>query len=106
MINIKVGELMRQIRKKHNVSMIELASSIKISQPRLSRIENGEQDIPISVINDFCNSFDIPLQSFIGGLNKEESNDTVIDDQLGKIITTLNDEQKNAMYTFLSSLRK
>ncbi|WP_071395077.1 helix-turn-helix domain-containing protein [Bacillus tuaregi] len=107
MINKKAGKLMREIRKKHNISMIDLANAIQVSQPRLSRIENG-QEIQLTVIADFCKYFDIPLSSFFKSIEFEdkESKSLVIDDQLSEMISSLNEEQKVAMYTFVTSLRK
>ncbi|MED4182086.1 helix-turn-helix domain-containing protein [Priestia megaterium] len=65
MISKNVEELICQISKKYNILMIDLANNIKISQLRLSRIENGKQDIPISIIDNFCVYFKIPLESIL-----------------------------------------
>lgn len=103
-INKKIGEQIREVRKKYNISMVQLAEDLEISQPRLSRIENGEQEIPISLIQKFCQRFNIPMGSFFKMIDNEDISH--VDDQVEHILSTLNDEQKKALYVFLSSFQK
>ncbi|ALF10806.1 helix-turn-helix domain-containing protein [Parageobacillus thermoglucosidasius] len=106
-INKKVGERIREVRKKYNLSMMQLADELGISQPRLSRIENGDQEIPISLIQQFCERFDIPLSSFFRSLEKDEkAGDSLINEQLEQVLASLNDEQKKALYVFITSFQK
>ncbi|WP_199426671.1 helix-turn-helix domain-containing protein [Thermaerobacillus caldiproteolyticus] len=106
-INKKVGERIKEVRKKYNLSMIQLANELEISQPRLSRIENGDQEIPISLIYKFCERFDIPLDGFFRVLeNDKEAGDSLINEQLEQVLASLNDEQKKALYVFITSFQK
>jgi HTH-type transcriptional regulator / antitoxin PezA len=106
-INKKVGERIREFRKKYNLSMIQLADELEISQPRLSRIENGDQEIPISLIKKFCERFDIPLDSFFKSLEyDEEAGDSLINEQIERVLASLNNEQKKALYVFITSFQK
>ena len=102
-INKKIGEQIREVRKKYNISMVQLTEDLEISQPRLSRIENGEQEIPISLIQKFCQRFNIPMGSFFKMIDNEDI--SLVDDQVEHILSTLNDEQKKALYVFLSSFQ-
>lgn len=106
MINKKTGELMRKIRKEHKVSMIDLASALQTTQPRLSRVETGEQDISIKFIEQFCNYFDIPLHEFFKQIYESNDEENLIDAQLIQSIHTLNEKQKINLFAFLNSLKE
>lgn len=103
-INKRIGEQIREVRKKYNISMVQLAEELEISQPRLSRIENGEQEIPVSLIEKFCKRFNIPMESFFKVI--EHSDQSLLDDQVEQLLSSLNDDQKKALYMFLSSFQK
>ncbi|MCM3029818.1 helix-turn-helix domain-containing protein [Niallia sp. MER 6] len=106
MINKRTGELIRKIRKEHKVSMIDLASALQTTQPRLSRIEAGEQDISIRFIEQFCNYFNIPLHEFFKQLNDMSDEQNLIDQQLIQSIHLLTEKQKKNLFAFLSALRE
>lgn len=106
MINKRVGELIRKIRKEHKVSMMELASALKTTQPRLSRVEAGEQDISIRFIEQFCNYFGVPLDEFFKQLNGLSDNQDLIDSQLIQSIHLLSEKQKISLFAFLNSLKE
>lgn len=52
-------EIFKAIRKKHRISQAELAESLKISQSRISKIENGTLTLSIDVWFEFCRMFSI-----------------------------------------------
>jgi HTH-type transcriptional regulator / antitoxin PezA len=104
MINKNSGELIRRIRKEHKVSMMDLAAALHTTQPRLSRIEAGEQDISIRFIEQFCNYFNVPIHEFFKQLADIHNEENLIDKQLIQSINLLNEKQKMNLFAFLNSL--
>ena len=45
-----IGERIRQARKEHNMSQLELAEKASISETYISRIELGKSDFSVSVL--------------------------------------------------------
>jgi HTH-type transcriptional regulator / antitoxin PezA len=106
MINKRTGDLIRKIRKEYKVSMMDLASVLHTTQPRLSRIEAGEQDISIRFIEQFCNYFNVPLHEFFNQLNDMSEEQNLIDTQLTLSIHLLSEKQKINLFAFLNSLKE
>ncbi|WP_312098447.1 helix-turn-helix transcriptional regulator [Niallia sp.] len=106
MINKRVGELIRKIRKDHKVSMTDLALALETTQPRLSRVETGEQDISIRFIEQFCDYFDIPLDEFFKQLSESYEEEHLIESQLMNRIHSLSEKQKINLFAFLNSLKE
>lgn len=104
MINKRIGELIRKIRKEHKVSMIDLAAVLHTTQPRLSRVESGEQDISIRFIEQFCKYFNVPLDEFFKQLYDTSNEQNLIEKQLIQSIHLLSEKQKMTLFAFLNSL--
>lgn len=60
----QIGDLMRKIRKEKGLTTKQLANQLKISQPKLSRIETGAQPIPVTLLYQFCHIFQLSLVDF------------------------------------------
>ncbi|GKW47006.1 helix-turn-helix domain-containing protein [Planococcus sp. NCCP-2050] len=97
MIRKKAGKLMREIRKKNNINMVDLAKAINISQPRLSRIEKGEQEISLDVLEDFCGYFNVSLTFFMRELERQGIESDLSDREIEGKFTTLTEEQRRAI---------
>ena len=114
MNNITVGQLIRQLRTDKNLSMVELASQLEISQPSISRIENGTIEITLSQLEKLCQIFNLTPAQFFDLLHQQVdtnvdeyiSNKKDIDDELIQLITNLNLEQKKGLYVFLQPYKK
>lgn len=59
----KVGENIREIRKKKGLTLTELASLSGHSAPFLSQIENGRVNINLTTLAKICNGLDISIAS-------------------------------------------
>lgn len=111
---LQAGKLIRKLRRKNNLSMIEFAKMVGISQPSLSRIENGNQEITFQFLEKACETFNISMSDFFrileeksklqkvhlkkeNNVNSEEELDTI----LANMISTLSFEQKKGLYIFL-----
>lgn len=113
-----VGELMRDIRKQKGLTTIQLASQLNISQPKLSRIENGTQSVNIPLLYQFCEIFDMTLSDFFQLLegrleydriikeSKREYNSLGMDKEMEQLFASLNEKQKMALLHFIKSLKE
>lgn len=114
MNSAEAGLLIRKIRKEKNLKVTELANRLNISQPSMSRIENGMQDITFSMLNNICHHLEIPMSQFMYILENNagavdytvENNMTLpIKEQLIAVVEQLTEEQQKALYIFLDTLR-
>ncbi len=59
----KIGENIREIRKKKGLTLSELASMSGHSAPFLSQIENGRVNINLTTLTKICNALDVSIAS-------------------------------------------
>ena len=72
MEDIDIGFRIKQLREQKNISQEQLANLLKISQSKLSKIENGRlKKIEMKLVLKFCKNIDIELDEFF------ENKDTV-----------------------------
>lgn len=114
MNSAEAGLLIRKIRKEKNLKVTELANRLNISQPSMSRIENGMQDITFSMLNNICHHLEIPMSQFMYILENNagavdytvENNMTLpIKERLLAEIERLSQEQQTALYTFINTFK-
>lgn len=111
---LQVGRLIRTFRKEHSYTMVDFAKIVNISQPSLSRIESGNQEVTFTQLERICDEFGISMSEFFQRVEEksallaiEEDEKKGIDieeeleDELNKIISTLSTEQKKGLYTLL-----
>lgn len=63
--NSKSAMFIKELRLKNNLSVGKLAKELEISQPQLTRIENGTRAITIGIAKKFEKYFNIPAQKFL-----------------------------------------
>lgn len=94
----KIGRRIYELRKQFNKTAVELSSAIQISQPYLSRIENGTMAVPIEVLIKICSVLDITLSEFFN----DDLNVNV--KRLELSANKLNEDQIDALQNFLDTL--
>lgn len=57
-----LGEYFKELRKKINVSQVEMAKFLSLEQSSISRFENGERALSLSSIEKACLLFGIPTE--------------------------------------------
>lgn len=114
MNSLQVGRLIRTLRKDHSYTMVDFAKIINISQPSLSRIESGNQEVTFTQLERICDECGLSMSEFFQrveeknallaieedeqkGIDIEEE----LDNELNRIISTLSTEQKKGLYTLL-----
>lgn len=114
MNDLQIGKLIRRLRREKKLTMVNFAKKIDLSQPSLSRIESGNQEISLSLLKKICNAVGISIVDFFYELEGESklnrielSEDDNLDSEeeleakLYKIISSLSFEQKKGLYTLL-----
>lgn len=116
MDNLIAGKLIKEYRKEKNIKLIDFAKKINMAQSSLSRIENGSQELSISVLTNICEELNISLSEFFlklegkkefldtnfgfSATNSVELNDD-LDSLLHSTIASLTTEQKRGLYILL-----
>lgn len=114
MNDFQAGKLIRRLRRENKLTMVNFAKQIGLSQPSLSRIESGNQEITFSLLEKICKALNISMGDFlyelegesklqIIELNNEDEVDTEeeLDSVLNKMVSELSFEQKKGLYTLL-----
>ena len=77
MNQIKIGKFIQLLRKDKNLTQVELANRIGVSDRAISKWENGRGLPDYEYISDLCDELGITFNEFIAG-EKIESKDTEI----------------------------
>lgn len=62
MIYIKLSKLFRDVRKRHNITQADMATSLGIHQSLLSFYENGKANIPADIIKTVISEYKLSEQ--------------------------------------------
>ncbi len=98
-----VGKRIKELRYKHNITTSELAKRCNVSQPVISKLENGHRIPDVPTIQKICEVFDITLADFFA----PESSSVAIKGELDKLLNTakeLNPEQIESLSNFLKTI--
>lgn len=69
------GERLKEYRKRNGLTQNAMAEKLSMPQSNYSRLEKGEQDIKLSMIENICVSLDISADWFLGFSDEyEDSN--------------------------------
>lgn len=105
MINIEdIGNRIRTLRKENNMTTVDLAQRIQISQPYLSQIEGGRKPVTVDILINICNVFEITLEQFLSP--KASFSDMIILNKVMKTAGNLNNEELEALHKFLEVITK
>ncbi|MFD2215316.1 helix-turn-helix domain-containing protein [Metabacillus endolithicus] len=118
MSDLLIGKLIKELRKGNNMTMVDFAKKIKISQPSLSKIESGRQEVSFSLLESICHEFGITRSHFFQMVERdsiyhqpspvidlEEPIDAnkEIENKIGELVSKMTFEQKRALFIFLFS---
>lgn len=67
-----VSKRLRDLRADHDLTQQQVAKALKISQAKLSYLENG-QDIPIPLLIEMCKFFNVSADYMLGFSNAPQS---------------------------------
>ncbi|MCR4759719.1 MAG: helix-turn-helix domain-containing protein [Oscillospiraceae bacterium] len=73
MDQIKIGALLRELRKEKNLSQEQLAEQFGVSSRSVSRWENGNTMPDISLLIELADFYDIEIRELLSGERKRET---------------------------------
>lgn len=76
MDQIKIGNLLKELRKEHNLSQEQLADKFNVSSRSVSRWENGNTMPDISMMIELADFYDIDIRELLRGERESEKMDT------------------------------
>lgn len=101
MDNLIAGKLIKEYRKEKNIKLIDFAKKINMAQSSLSRIENGTQELSISVLTNICNGLNISLSEFF---LKLEGKKVILDTKFATSSIDINEDIDSLLHLTISSL--
>lgn len=69
------GSILKELRKRNELTQEELATKLNITQTRISNFENGLSPIPYSLSVELCKLFDFDIEEFYKTENLEFNNE-------------------------------
>ena len=77
MDQIKIGKFIAECRKKNNLTQMQLAEKLNITDRAISKWENGETMPDSSIMLDLCNELKISVNELLSGemINMESKNE-------------------------------
>lgn len=100
---MNIGQKIKKVREGQNMSMNTLAKLCKVSQPNLSRIENGQQQPAFDTLERIIAALGYTTADFFLSDKPELEPDVK---RLLNSIQALNSCQRLALYAFLEEMRK
>jgi transcriptional regulator with XRE-family HTH domain len=68
----KIGKFIAEMRKEKNLTQVELAEKLGVSDRSISNWENGKNMPDLSLFRPLCNELDISLNDFLSGEKVQE----------------------------------
>lgn len=72
------GENLKKLRKEKNLTQTELANDLGMTQSAIYKYEKGLRKIPMSVLKQFANYFDLTLDELIDPTNELTENENPV----------------------------
>ncbi len=94
MDQIKIGSLLKELRKEHNLSQEQLADKFNVSSRSVSRWENGNTMPDISMMIELADFYDIDIRELLSGERKSEKMDEDLKETL-VMVADYTEEDKN-----------
>lgn len=98
-----VGERIRRLRKKHNMTTNKLAELCNTSQPVISKLENGHRIPDVPTLKKICEVFDITLADFFAPENISKPVENNLEELLNSA-KELSPEQIKSLSNFLKTI--
>lgn len=61
---LNIGQKIRNLRKLNHMTLEQLAAKVNLTQPQLSRLENGINNIQIDTLLQICEIFNVSIADF------------------------------------------
>ena len=94
MDQIKIGALLKELRKERKLTQEEIAGKFGVSQRSVSRWENGNTMPDISILIELADFYDVDLREILKGERKAENMDADLKETLEMVSDYTNEEKK------------
>lgn len=95
----KIGRFISDLRKEKNMTQLELANKLGITDRAISKWENGKCMPDYSVIEQLCHELDITLAELLDGEEKEPNSIRIYDDeQVNSLLCKMQKMEKHYKY--------
>ena len=98
-----VGRKIRELRKEHKLTQVELSSRLGIQQSDLSRMEKGEYRVSLDTLFRILAEFKVSIGEFFEGVAKESI--TPRDVQLVQSFNALSEDVQREVEEFIAFKR-
>ena len=95
MDQIKIGALLRELRREKNLSQEQLAEQFGVSSRSVSRWENGNTMPDISLLIELADFYDIEIRELLSGERKRETMNKDMKETLVMVADYTNAEKEN-----------
>ncbi len=98
-----IGKRVKELRKEYNMTADELANLCNVSQPVISKLENGHRVPDVPTLKKICEVFNITLADFFAPENLSKP----VEDNLKELLNNakgLNSEQIKSLNNFLRTI--
>lgn len=85
-----LGDNVQKLRKKNNLTQIDLAEKVGISQKHLSDIETGTKFPSAGIIEKLSQELNVQVYQLFGGSDTSNISTLVINNVLGNILPKIN----------------
>ena len=94
MDQIKIGALLKELRKDHNLTQEQIADKFGVSQRSVSRWENGNTMPDISILIELADFYDVDLREILRGERKAVNMNEDLKETLSLVSDYTNEEKK------------
>lgn len=94
MDQIKIGALLKDLRKEHNLTQEEIAGKFGVSQRSVSRWENGNTMPDISILIELADFYNVDLREILNGERKAEKMNEDMKETLVMVADYTKEEKK------------
>ena len=101
MDQIKIGTLLKELRKEHNLTQEQIADKFGVSQRSVSRWENGNTMPDISILIELADFYDVDLRDILKGERKAENMDPDLKETLVLVSDYTNEEKKKILRSII-----
>lgn len=94
MNQVKIGNLIKELRKEKNYTQEQLAEKLGVSQRTVSRWETGHNLPDLDILMEMADFYDVDLRELLDGERKGDKMDKEIEETVMKVAEYSNEEKK------------
>lgn len=92
-INIIVGERIRTLRNKQNLSQEKLAEKAGLHNTYIGQVERGEKNVTIESLEKIINALEITFEELFKNMKSDNASGSISTDCYNMILKLSNEEQ-------------